>query len=92
MNFQRMQAKTDFGSELFVTIVIWLSSTDFVNLLLPFDWICFHIASVTVQKEEILLKVDLFLSVQGRRNKSMLKIYSWEILLNIVTNTDEKSV
>ena len=46
-------------------------------------------SSVTVQKEEILLKVDLFLSVQGRRSKSMLKIYSWEILLNIVTNTDE---
>ena len=45
-------------------------------------------SSVTVQKEEILLKVDLFLSVQGRRNKSMLKIHSWEILLNIVTNTE----
>ena len=48
-------------------------------------------SSVTVQKEEILLKVDLF-KVQGRRSKSTLKIYSWEILLNIVTNTDEKCV
>ena len=48
-------------------------------------------SSVTVQKEEILLKVDLFLSVQGRRNKSMLKIYSWEILLNIVTNTENST-
>ena len=80
MNFQRMQAKTDFGSQLFVTIVTWLSSTDFVNLLLPFHWICFHIAKLSGSR--IRSWVALYLLVVCSFVRSSVRPDRWHLHLS----------